>query len=561
MSTETDTNDFADLLPNGPEAHDQVMSRLLRITEQRRRSPGASEVLDAYLINRHMALLAERASLEESLGAVRATHGELRKLIDELTAPPWFPAVFLRLVATGLGPLAEVFHGSQPRLVRLGEKVRADDLSVGQVVYLGHELNVILGAAPTELAEAGEIAPVERVLDNGRLLLRDRDELVMVHAAAALCEAGVDPGDKVRWRRELRLALEAIEDSAPSELFVQEYLSSQPVQQLGGLDSVVQQAVSLFTQCLAQPELAARYGLTHGNTLLLYGPPGNGKTSIARLVGAALATVTGKQCRFASVKGAQLESPWVGTTQQNVRELFRELHRDPRPTLLFIDEVDAIGRHRGGVGGHHSDKFLGAWLTELDGLERRRPIGIIASTNRKDLIDQALLERLSGMELYIGRPGLQAAREIFEIHLPPTLPYGPNGAEAEHTREEMIETAVGTLYSPNADNAVAELRLRDSSARTVTARQLLSGRTIEQMCLRARRGAFRRHAEGGTPGVRVEDIEEAVADALKRLASTLSPTNARALLSDLPQDLDVVAVEPARRKVVPHRELLRTTRD
>jgi SpoVK/Ycf46/Vps4 family AAA+-type ATPase len=169
--------------------------------------------------------------------------------------------------------------------------------------------------------------------------------------------------------------------------------------------------------------MATRYGLGHGNTLLLYGPPGNGKTSIARIVGSALAAVTGEQCRFASIKGGQLESPWVGTTQQNVREVFRELSRDSRPAILFIDEVDAIGRIRGGTGGHHSDKFLSAWLTEIDGLEQRHAsIGIIASTNRKDLIDQALHERLSGMELFIGRPNMQTAREIFAIHLSPSLP-------------------------------------------------------------------------------------------------------------------------------------------
>ena len=182
---------------------------------------------------------------------------------------------------------------------------------------------------------------------------------------------------------------------------------------------------------------------------------------------------------------------------------------------------------------------------------------IISSTNRKDLLDQALLERLSGMELFIGRPTLEAAREIFAIHLQPTLLYGPNGAGAERTREEIVDTAAATLYSPNADNAVAELRFRDGTARTVAAREILSGRTIEQICVQARRAAFRRHAEGGTPGVRVEDMEQAVAQALERLGSTLSPANARSYLGDLPQDLDVVSVEPVRRKVARHRYLHR----
>jgi hypothetical protein len=562
MRTETDVNNFEALLPAGPEPVTHLEARLALIDHRRKASHETSEALDRFLLERYAKLGARNASLERQLNDVSAIQAELRVMLDQATSAPWFPGVFLRCVETTVGPLAEVFHDGGRRLVRLADGVNADALVAGQVVYLGHERNAVLDVAPGQLPEAGEIATVERMLDDGRVILRDRDTQVLVHAAQALHDAGVGPGDSVRWSRELTLALEPVESSAPSELFVSEHLSAQPTQRLGGLASEIEQVVSLFTRSIAQPEMATRYGLSHGNTLLLHGPPGNGKTSIARIVGAALAAATGERCRFASVKGAQLESPWVGTTQHNVRELFRELGRDSSPTILFIDEVDAIGRARGGIGGHYSDKFLSAWLTEIDGLERRHgSIGIIASTNRKDLIDQALLERLSGMELFIGRPSLETAREIFAIHLMPTLPFGPNGAEAERTREDIIETAVGSLYSPNADNTVAELRFRDGSARPVAAREMLSGRSIEQICVHSRRNAFRRHAEGGTQGVRVEDMEAAVAQSLDCLASTLSPANASALLSDLPQDLDVVAVKPVRRKLAAHRYFQHSTRN
>jgi proteasome-associated ATPase len=554
MSTENDVNNFETLLPAGPEPVAHLEARLALIGPRRKESRETNEALDRFLVERCAQLTARNASLETQLNDVNAIQAELRVMLDQAMSAPWFPGVFLRSVETTGGPLAEVFHGDGRRLVHLGNGVNGDDLTAGQVVYLGQERNAVLDVAPGQLPEAGEIATVERMLDDGRALLRDRDAQVLVHTAQALRDADVAPGDSVRWSRELALALEPVEASAPSELFVSEHISAQPAQRLGGLAREIEQIISLFTQSIAQPEVATRYGLTGGNTLLLHGPPGNGKTSIARIVGSALAAATGEQCRFASVKGAQLESPWVGTTQQNVRELFRELSRDARPTVLFLDEVDAMGRNRGGLGGHHSDKFLSAWLTEIDGLERRHgSLGIIASSNRKDLIDQALLERLSGMELFIGRPSLETAREIFAIHLLPTLPYGPNGAEAERTREDIIETAVGTLYSPNADNAIAELRFRDGSARTIAAREILSGRAIEQICVHARRDAFRRHTEGGTRGVRVEDMQAAVAHTLDRLASTLSPGNASALLSDLPQDVDVVAVKPVRRKVAAHR--------
>lgn len=554
MSTETSKNDFEKLLPAGPEPAARLEARLALISKRRKGSSDTSAALDRFLLERYAKLSERSSSLDLQLNEVRDIQARLREALDQATSPPWLPGVFLRFVETTVGPLAEVFHGDGRRLVRLASEVNAGNLVAGRVVYLSHERNVVLAVAPDQLPEAGEIATVERMLDDGRMVLRDRDAQVLVHVAQTLRDADVKPGDSVRWSRELALALESMESNAPSELFVSEQLSAQPARQLGGLASEIEQVVSLFTHCIAQPETATRYGLDRGNTLLLFGPPGNGKTSIARIAGSALAAASGENCRFASIKGAQLESPWVGTTQQNVRELFRELNRDSRPTILFIDEVDAIGRIRGGTGGHHSDKFLSAWLTEIDGLEQRHAsIGIIASTNRKDLIDQALLERLSGMELFIGRPSLETAREIFAIHLPPSLPYGPNGSEAEHTREDIIATAIGTLYSPNADNTIAELRFRDGTARSVAAREMVSGRTIEQICMQGRRNAFQRHVKGGASGVRVEDMEAAVAQALDRFSSTLSPANASALLSDLPQDLDVVAVTPVRRKLAAHR--------
>jgi len=525
MSTETDRNDFEKLLPAGPEPAARLEARLALIGKRRKGSSDTNAALDRFLLERYVKLSERSSSLDRQLNEVRAIHAELREALEQATSPPWLPGVYLRCVETTVGPLAEVFHGDGRRLVRVANEVNVDELVAGRVVYLGHERNVVLAVAPDQLPEAGDIATVERMLDDGRMVLRDRDAQVLVHAAQTLRDAGVRPGDSVRWSRELALALESMESSTPSELFVSEYLSAQPARQLGGLAFEIEQVVSLFTHGIAQPEMASRYGLDRGNTLLLFGPPGNGKTSIARIAGCALAAASGEHCRFASIKGAQLESPWVGTTQHNVRELFRELSRDSRPTILFIDEVDAIGRIRGGTGGHHSDKFLSAWLTEIDGLEQRHAsIGIIASTNRKDLIDQALLERLSGMELFIGRPSLETAREIF---------------------------------APNADNTIAELRFRDGTARSVAAREMVSGRTIEQICMQGRRNAFQRHVKGGASGVRVEDMEAAVAQALDRLASTLSPANASALLSDLPQDLDVVAVKPVRRKVAAHRYIHR----
>ena len=143
---------------------------------------------------------------------------------------------------------------------------------------------------------------------------------------------------------------------------------------------------------------------------------------------------------------------------------------------------------------------------------------------------------------------MDAARAIFKRHLAADYPYYPNGNAAERSRLAMIESALAKLYLPNVSGAtIATLRFRDGRNRVVAARDLISGRLIEQICVEAREHAFQRHIEGGNPGVSVEDLDRAVESARERLRATLTPNNAHNYLSDLPTDAGVVAVEPAPR--------------
>jgi hypothetical protein len=151
---------------------------------------------------------------------------------------------------------------------------------------------------------------------------------------------------------------------------------------------------------------------------------------------------------------------------------------------------------------------------------------------------------------------MRGARAIFDIHLPESLPYHANGSSPLDTRNEMIEVAVSRLYAPNADNALCTVRLRDGKTRGIVARELASGRMIEQICRAARHAAFLRDLRNDDAGIRLADMEHAVSDAIERLATTLTPRNAHAYVSDLPQDVDVVSVEPVVRRVArPHRYL------
>ncbi len=288
-------------------------------------------------------------------------------------------------------------------------------------------------------------------------------------------------------------------------------------------------------------------------SVLLVGQPGCGKTLMVKAVVSEISRMTGRVVRFYIVKPAEWESCLVGNTEKNIRTLFATLRsstQDGSLAVLFLDEVDCVGRVRGHMQGHYSDKALNAFLAELDGFSGREGVAVVATTNRKDLIDNALLQRLSDHEIYVGPPDMKAAKTIFSIHLRPSLPFSPNGSMASSTRLEIIETAVARIYSPNSPYAeLCRLKFRDGKTRIVYAKDFASGRLIQQICGAAKLSAYQRELSGGERGLVVGDIEEAIASAMQRLATNITVHNVRNQLPELPTDIDVVSVEPILRRV------------
>lgn len=508
-------------------------------------------------------LLLERlARYHLGLEQARELQGQLQEMVQRLDAPPWFPALFLRTVDTDVGPRAVVLFNGQRRLVAVAEQVDLASLLPGHEIFLGQDLNVVTGTSPNGAPRCGETASFERLTGDGRCILRWRDEEVVVDAGGELATAELRSGDQVRWDRAAWMALERLE-RAEGRRFLLDEVPAVGRECVGGQDGNLDLLLSALTAALAAPEKAARYGLNGRNSILMVGPSGVGKTLMARVAAAEVTRLRGSRCRFAVVKPAEWESPWVGETQQNIRNCFEALRGAAAEgsALLFLDEIEAVGRIRGGVSGHHSDKFLAALLAELDGFADRSGVAIIAATNRKDLVDPALLERLSDVEITVRRPDMRGARAIFDVHLPESLPYHANGSSAAAARREMIDGAVSLLYAPNADNELCTLRLRDGKTRVVAARELASGRLIDQICRGARRAAFLRDVRSDDAGLREGDVLDAAHDAIERLATTLTPRNAHAYLTDLPQDIDVVSVEPIERKTRRRHRYLRAPAD
>lgn len=495
-------------------------------------------------------LLHQMNGLRSGLRKAHEEQQKLRQVLEKLGATPWHPAVFLGPVGTQMGDRAMVLCGQTRRIVGFAEEVDPESLQLGDEVFLGSELNVVMAKSPVEAPPGGETAVFERRTDDGRLMVQWRDEKVLVDPAGALDLSQLTEGDLLRWNRNAWIAHEKIE-RPEGRRFLLDEVPDLARECVGGQDKNLSTLLSALTATLVDPDKAADYDLGGRQSILMIGPPGCGKTLMARVAAGEVGRISGKRCRFAVVKPAEWEDPYVGVTQQNIRNCFKGLREAASDgfAVLFMDEIEAAGRIRGGMVGQHSDKFLAALLAELDGFEGREGVAVIAASNRKDLVDPALLDRLSDVEIQVDRPNMQGAEAIFGIHLPPTIPYSPNGEACEKTRRDIITTAVSLFYSPNGESELCVIRFRDGSKRVVTARDLGSGRIFEQICRQARRRAFLRDVRGGGRGLRVEDIEEAVTHAMRRLGTTLSIRNAHAYLSDLPQDVDIVAVEPVTRKI------------
>jgi ATP-dependent 26S proteasome regulatory subunit len=533
---------FEQLISDGPGAGN-LEARLDLMQAIRGASVQDAQVLDGLMLG---AIFDQRRSLEET----RKVQQELRAVVEKMSAPPWQVGWFRQIVVVEGRPRALVHCNEHVSLVKFGEGVDPALLGRGSSVFLNQDKNVVMCDAPSDLMRCGETAFYDRKTADGRLMLKHRDEEMIVDAADSLDLDSLSPGDELRWDRRACLAFERIESGAAEQYLVDE-VTDVGRESVGGQDHALEKLLNALTANLVEPELADRYELEGQGTILLCGPPGCGKTSMARVAASEVSRLSGRHCKFFVVKPGEWETPWVGETQANIRKCFRALNKAAGEAMavLFLDDVESVGRHRGGAVSHHADKFTTALLAELDGFEDRGEVAVVSATNRKDLIDPALLQRLSDVEIRVPRPDSRGAKRIFEIHMNEKIPFHPNGSAAAETRSEIVETAVSRLYAPNGEDALCVLYFRDGKTRPVSARELVSGRLIEQICRSARQEAFVRHLSGGAAGVRVADMEKAASEAIQRLSTTLTPHNAHEHLDDLPQDLDVVRVETPRRQV------------
>jgi proteasome-associated ATPase len=264
------------------------------------------------------------------------------------------------------------------------------------------------------------------------------------------------------------------------------------------------------------------------------------------------------QCRFMNIRPAALHSMWYGQSEANYREAFRIAREagaaEPDvPVVMFLDEVDAIGTARGNAVGRIHDRVLLALMAELDGLDPRGNVIVLAASNRADALDPALLRprRLGDHIIHVPRPNRKAAEAIFSKYLHGGIPVDVNGdaREEKPPHEVLIDSVLARIFSPNGEGALATLRFRDGRERTVGAADLISGAVISKIVNDACERACLREIETGQSGVRLEDLLSAVDVEFERVARFLTPLNCRGHIDDLPQDVDVVSLQPVERRI------------
>ncbi|MCY3843983.1 MAG: ATP-binding protein [Acidobacteria bacterium] len=493
-------------------------------------------------------VIAELDRLRSGFTDLAALHERLRASIDRTGEPPLHPAIVIGLDETPAGPLALVQHGPARLVVTLDAEL-ATEIAPGDAVLLGPDRTTVARRSPFAAARCGETAIFERALPDGRLVLRRRDEAVLVEAAASLEEASLEAGDLVRWSESATMALERVPRSTASPFFLED-APAETFADIGGMDHVIEELRASIGMHRFEAAAVQKWRLRRKGSVLLVGPPGNGKTLLARALANWLGAISpARRSRFMNVRPGALNSLWYGQSEANYRELFRVArdtgaeHRDV-PVVIFFDEVDTVGARRGAALAHTDDRVQNAFLAELDGLAERGNVLVVAATNRHDMLDPALVRpgRLGDHIVTVPRPDQAAARQILEKHLPVDIPYARGGGCA---RDELIDLAVSRFFPPDGDGYLATVVLRDGRTHDVAPGDLISGAAIANVVRRALERACRREIAGGAVGLSAADLSEAIDGELRQAAGALTPGNCRNYLMDVPGDVAVLRVDRA----------------
>jgi proteasome-associated ATPase len=481
--------------------------------------------------------MARNQKLNTTLSSSRDRIELLREEVDKLSRPP---ASYGTVVGRNEDGSADVHASGRKMRVSIHPEL-VDDLKIGQEVLLNESLSIIRARAPEQV---GEVVTVKEVLADGRraVVVGRADEERVADLGEVLLREGVRSGDAALFDPRSGVLLERL-PRPEVEALVLEEIPDVTYEDVGGLDQQIEMIMDAVELPFVHQELFAEYELPAPKGILLYGPPGCGKTLIAKAVANSLAgkvsEVAGdREARsyFLNIKGPELLNKYVGETERQIRLIFqraREKSEQGWPVIVFFDEMESLFRTRGsGISSDIESTIVPQLLAEIDGVEALRNVIVIGASNREDLIDPAILRpgRLD-VKIKIERPDETAAGHIFGRYLTEDLPLDEElvetlgGGDRNKAVLGMIDAAVESMYGDDDRNRFLEVTYQNGDKEVLFFRDFASGAMIENIVRRAKKLAIKRQLAGGTRGIQTNDLVDAVRQEFKEHEDLPNTTN------------------------------------
>jgi proteasome-associated ATPase len=484
--------------------------------------------------------LATTAAQNERLGAtLREARDQiitLKEEVDRLAQPPTGFGTFLQ---GNDDETVDVFTGGRKLRVNVSPNVDREGLRKGQEVILNEAMNVV---AALEFEQTGDVVMLKELLADGdrALVLGNADEERIVRLADSLRDTKLRAGDSLLLDGRSGYVYERIPKSEVEELVLEE-VPDVDYESIGGLRGQIDSIKDAVELPYLHPDVFIEHELKPPKGVLLYGPPGCGKTMIAKAVAASLAKKvserTGEEGRsyFLNIKGPELLNKYVGETERHIRLVFqraREKASEGTPVIVFFDEMDSLFRTRGsGVSSDVENTIVPQLLSEIDGVEGLENVLVIGASNREDMIDPAILRpgRLD-VKIKIERPDAESARDIFSKYLRTSLPLHADdlaewGGDREACVNGMIQRVVEHMYAETEENQFLEVTYANGDKEVMYFKDFNSGAMIQNIVDRAKKMAIKDLLDHGAKGLRVQHLLQACVDEFKENEDLPNTTN------------------------------------